>query len=66
MNGWMIEGLVGRWIDGWVDGEDSVKMTKVNVLKASLTSLLYTLLGIIQLSRVRSVFVSVCVRRFTH
>lgn len=60
VGGWMLEGSVDGWIDRWVDGEDSVKKTKVNVLKASLTSLLYSLLRIIRLSRVRSVFVSVC------
>lgn len=63
VDGWIV-GLVDGWIDGWVDGEDSVKKTKVNVLKASVTSLLYTLSRIIQLSRVASVFVRVACAPF--
>lgn len=49
------------WMYGWMEsGGDSVKKTEVNVLKASFTTLVYTLFKLIHFSRVSSVYVCVC------
>lgn len=57
------------WMYGWTDkgtegGGDSVKTSKVNVLKASFTLLVYTLLKLTHFSRVRSVYVCACLHVF--
>lgn len=50
-------------MDVWMDSDgDGEKQTTVHVLKASFTMLVYTVFQLIYFSRVRSVYVRVCLR----